>query len=73
LYVFGHDDVFERRTSMVFENRALRNIFGTNKDEVGGQIRILHNDKLHDLCLVLLGGMMRERKIDTEFLCRNLS
>jgi hypothetical protein len=33
----------------VFENRALRKIFGPNKDEVVGGWRKLHNEDLHDL------------------------
>jgi hypothetical protein len=33
----------------VFENRALRRIFGPKKDEVTGEWRRLHNEELHDL------------------------
>jgi hypothetical protein len=33
----------------VFENRALRRIFGTKTDEVTGDWRKLHNEELHDL------------------------
>jgi hypothetical protein len=33
----------------VFENRVLRRIFGPNKDEVTGEWRRLHNEKLSDL------------------------
>jgi hypothetical protein len=33
----------------VFENRVLRRIFGTNRDEVTGGWRKLHNDELHNL------------------------
>jgi hypothetical protein len=33
----------------VFENRALRRIFGPNKDEVTGGWRKLHNEDLHNL------------------------
>jgi hypothetical protein len=32
----------------VFQNRALRNIFGPKRDEVTGERR-LHNDELHDM------------------------
>jgi hypothetical protein len=32
----------------VFENRALRSIFGANKDEVTGEWRKLHNEELND-------------------------
>jgi hypothetical protein len=33
----------------VFENRALRRIFGPNRDEVTGGWRKLHNEELHNL------------------------
>jgi hypothetical protein len=33
----------------VFENRVLRRIFGTKRDEVTGGWRKLHNEELHDL------------------------
>jgi hypothetical protein len=33
----------------VFENRMLRRIFGPKKDEVTGEWRRLHNEKLYDL------------------------
>jgi hypothetical protein len=33
----------------VFENRALRRKFGPWRDEVTGELRKLHNEKLHDL------------------------
>jgi hypothetical protein len=33
----------------VFENRVLRRIFGLKRDEVTGEWRKLHNEKLHDL------------------------
>jgi hypothetical protein len=36
---------------MVFENRALRRIFGSKRDEVTGEWRKLHNEELHDLYL----------------------
>jgi hypothetical protein len=32
-----------------FENRVLRRIFGPKRDEVTGEWRKLHNEKLHDL------------------------
>jgi hypothetical protein len=32
----------------VFENRALRRIFGQERDEVTGEWRKLHNEELHD-------------------------
>ena len=33
----------------VFENRALRRIFGTKRDEITGEWRKLHNEELNDL------------------------
>jgi hypothetical protein len=33
----------------VFENSVLRRIFGPKRDEVTGEWRTLHNEKLHDL------------------------
>jgi hypothetical protein len=33
----------------VFENRALRRIFGPERDEVTGGWRKLHNEELHNL------------------------
>jgi len=34
----------------MFENRALRNIFGPKRDEARGQWRRLHYEELYDLC-----------------------
>jgi len=34
---------------MVFDNRVLRRIFGPKRDEVTGEWRKLHNEKLNDL------------------------
>ena len=33
----------------MFENRVLRRIFGTKRDEVTGEWRKLHNEELNDL------------------------
>jgi hypothetical protein len=33
----------------MFENRVLRKIFGSKKDEVTGDWRKLHNEELHNL------------------------
>jgi hypothetical protein len=33
----------------VFENRVLRRIFGPKRDEVTGEWRTLHSEKLHNL------------------------
>jgi hypothetical protein len=34
---------------MVFENRALRKIFGPKRDELTGEWEKLHNEELNDL------------------------
>jgi hypothetical protein len=34
----------------VFENRVLRRIFGSKRDEVTGEWRNMHNEELRDLC-----------------------
>jgi hypothetical protein len=39
----------EERRLRVFENWVLRGIFGSNRDEVTGEWRKLHNEELHDL------------------------
>jgi hypothetical protein len=32
---------------MVFENRVLRRIFGSKRDEITGECRKLHNQEVH--------------------------
>jgi len=39
----------EERRPRVFENRALRRIFGAKRDEVTGEWRKLHSEELNDL------------------------
>jgi hypothetical protein len=39
----------EKSGLRVFENRVLRRIFGSKRDEVTGEWRKLHNEELHDL------------------------
>jgi len=39
----------EERRLRVFENRALRRIFGSRGDEVTGDLRKLHNEELNEL------------------------
>jgi hypothetical protein len=39
----------EERRLRVFENRVLRGIFGSKRDEVTEEWRILHNEKLKNL------------------------
>jgi hypothetical protein len=38
----------EERKTRVFEDGELRKIFGPKKDEVTGDWRRMHNEKLHD-------------------------
>ena len=37
----------------MFENRALRRVFGPKRDEVTGEWRKLHNEELNDLYSLL--------------------
>jgi hypothetical protein len=39
----------EERRLRIFENRALRRIFGPKRDEVTGECRKLQNEELNDL------------------------
>jgi hypothetical protein len=39
----------EKLREELFENRALRRIFGSKKEEVKGNWRKLHNERLHNL------------------------
>jgi hypothetical protein len=39
----------EERRLRVFENRVLRSVFGSKRDEVTGEWRKLHNEELNDL------------------------
>jgi len=39
----------EEHTLRVFENRVLRRIFGPKRDELTGEWRKLHNEKINDL------------------------
>jgi hypothetical protein len=43
----------EERRMGVFENRVLRRVFGSKKDEVTGEWRKLHNEELRDLYSVV--------------------
>ena len=45
--------IFFRRRLWVFENRALRRIFGPKRDEVTREWRKLHNEELRDLYSLL--------------------
>jgi len=49
---------------MVFENRVLRRIFGSKKDEVTGEGRKLHNEKLNYLyCLSNIVRVIKPRRM----------
>jgi hypothetical protein len=39
----------EERRLKVFENRVLRRVFGSKRDELTGEWRKLHNEELNDL------------------------
>jgi hypothetical protein len=39
----------EEHRQEVYDNRAMRRIFGPMRDEVTGEWRKLHNEELHDL------------------------
>jgi len=39
----------EERRMRVFKNSVLRRIFGSNRDEVAGEWRKLHNEEINDL------------------------
>jgi hypothetical protein len=39
----------EERRLRVFENRVLRSVFGSKRDEVTGEWGKLHNEELNDL------------------------
>ena len=39
----------EERRLRVFENRVLRRVFGSKRDEITGEWRKLHNEELSDL------------------------
>jgi len=39
----------DERRLRVFENWVLRRLFGPKRDEVTGELRKLHNEKLNDL------------------------
>ena len=44
----------KKRRLSVFENRVLRTIFGSKRDEVTGEWRKLHNEELNDMyCLMI--------------------
>jgi hypothetical protein len=46
---YGLHGLREEHRLRVFENRVLRRIFGSKRDEVMGSWRKLHNEELHNL------------------------
>jgi hypothetical protein len=54
----------EERRLRVFENRVLRRIFGPERDEVTGEWRKLHNEKLNGLySLPNIVRMIKSRRL----------
>jgi hypothetical protein len=54
----------EKLRLRVFENRVLRGIFGLKRDEVTGEWRKLHNEKLKDLyCSPNIVRMIKSRRM----------
>jgi len=54
----------EEHRLRVFENRVLRRIFGTKRDEVTGEWRKLHNEELNDLyCSPNIVRVMKSRRM----------
>jgi len=58
---------------MVFQNRVLREISGTKKEEVTGEWRRLHNEEHHDMYLspdiILMMKSRRMRLAHTVAIC----
>jgi len=54
----------EERRLRVFENRVLRRIFGSKRNEVTGEWRKLHNEDLNDLyCSLNIIRVVKSRRI----------
>jgi len=54
----------EERRLRVFENRVLRGTFGSKRNEVTGEWRILHNEELYDLyCSPNIVRVMKLRRM----------
>jgi hypothetical protein len=54
----------EEHSLRLFENRVLRRIFGSRRDEVRGEWRKLHNEELHDLyCSPTIVQMIKPRRM----------
>ena len=54
----------EERRLRVFENRVLRRIFGTKRDDVTGEWRKLHNEEHNDLyCSLHIVRVIKSRRM----------
>jgi len=61
IYIYLISDISRR--VRVFENRVLRRIFGSRRDEVTGEQRKLHNEELNDLyCSINIVGVKKIKK-----------
>jgi hypothetical protein len=47
----------------VFENRVLRRVFGSERDEVTGEWRKLHNEELHLYSLPNIVRVVKSRRM----------
>ena len=54
----------EEHSLRVFENRALRKIFGHKRDDVTREWRKLHNEELHHLnCAIIFIWVIKSRRL----------
>ena len=54
----------EERRLRVFENRVLRRLVGSKRDEVTGDWRRLHNEELNDLyCSPIIVRVIKSRRM----------